>query len=67
MIVIIIINIDAEINRGYLNGHNDSVWNMVIDPSTGLLATCGADGLCSLWDPLKSTPKLQDLYSNDGL
>ena len=54
-------------NRGLLEGHTDCVWDLVVHSSSGYLASCSADGKCSLWDPLQTSPRLQDFIPMQGL
>ena len=58
--------VDADVNQGILEGHTDSVWNLVVHPSSGLLLSSSADGICRLWDPLQSSHKLRDFTAPEG-
>lgn len=47
--------LDPEVQRGILDGHSDAIWGLVLSQSSGLLASCSADGQCILWDPVNSS------------
>ena len=57
---------DSEVHRGILEGHTDSVWDLVVHPSTGLLASSSADGSCILWDPQLSSPQVRTFGPDEG-
>jgi striatin 1/3/4 len=46
---------DPDVQKGILEGHTDSVWSIVVNQSSGLIASCSADGTSILWDPINSS------------
>lgn len=58
-------NYDAEILRGALDGHTDSVWGLSVHNTKGTLLSSSADGTVKLWSPLDKTPLLQTFVSED--
>lgn len=59
-------NYDAEILRGALDGHTDSVWGLSVHNTKGTLLSSSADGTVKLWSPLDKTPLLQTFVSEDA-
>lgn len=65
--VVIRESIDPEVQRGLLEGHDDAIWGLVVNQSSGLIMTCSADKQCILWDPQLSSPQLKCLISEPGI